>query len=405
MENDGTLKMATPRDTVEHMSKGKIFVGMSGGVDSSVSAALLKKDGYDVVGVFIKVWQADFLPCTWRQERREAMRAAAHIGIPFLTLDLEEEYKKNVVDDMIREYSEGRVPNPDVMCNKYVKFGGFLEFAKKHGADLIATGHYARVKGGSTPFVSTSLGRCAHEDTRTRSSLVEIKNEDGMYHLYTGVDTKKDQSYFLWTLTQEQLAHTLFPIGGMTKPEVRIFAKKMKLPNAMKKDSQGLCFMGPVDMAEFLKHYITCTQGEVLNEEGNTIGVHEGAMLYTIGQRHGFSTEKATPSEEPYFVIKKDIQKNTITVAHQKPVINLPEQKNFTVKHLNDITGILKEGHEGVVAQIRYRGTKHPVNIKKYDQNKSLMEIALLSPEQYIATGQSIVFYHKNECLGGGIIS
>lgn len=367
--------MSTPHDRVEHMNKkGKVFVGMSGGVDSSVSALLLKEEGYDVVGVFIKVWQADFLPCTWRQERRDAMRAAAHIGIPFLTLDLEQEYKHDVVDYMIREYTKGRVPNPDVMCNKYVKFGGFLEFALKHGANFVATGHYARTK-----------------------------NEQGIYHLYAGADTEKDQSYFLWTLTQKQLAHIIFPVGALTKPEVRELAQKAKLPNATKKDSQGLCFMGPVDMAEFLKHYIICTEGEVEDESGNIIGVHEGAMLYTIGQRHGFSTEKATSSEDPYFVVKKDLSRNIITVAHRKPT--LEGRQNFKVEQLNDITGTLKEGREDTTAQIRYRGSRYPTLINRRDQNTNLLHIELLSSEQYVAPGQSIVFYQNNECLGGGIIS
>lgn len=353
--------------------KGKVFVGMSGGVDSSVSAMLLKEEGYDVVGVFIKVWQADFLPCTWREERRDAMRAAAHIGIPFLTLDLEQEYKHNVVDYMIREYAKGRVPNPDVMCNKHVKFGGFLEFAKKHGANFVATGHYARTK-----------------------------RENDIYHLYTGIDTEKDQSYFLWTLTQEQLAQVIFPVGALTKPEVRELARKAELPNATKKDSQGLCFMGPVDMAEFLKHYIVCAKGEVEDADGHIIGVHEGAMLYTIGQRHGFSTEKATSSENPYFVIKKDIPKNTITVAHRKPI--LEERQNFKVEQLNDITGTLKEVLKDVTAQIRYRGSRYPVLINRRDQDTNLLHIELLSSEQYIASGQSIVLYQHDECLGGGVI-
>ena len=367
--------MTSVRDTVDHMNKkGKVFVGMSGGVDSSVSAQLLKDAGYDVVGVFIKVWQASFLPCTWREERRDAMRAAAHIGIPFLTLDLEQEYKDHVVDYMISEYEAGRVPNPDVMCNKHVKFGGFLEFAKAHGADFVATGHYARAQ-----------------------------ETGGSYHLYTGIDEGKDQSYFLWTLTQKELKHILFPIGHLAKPEVRLLAEKMGLPNAAKKDSQGLCFMGPIDMAEFLKHYITCTAGSVLDEEGNMIGKHQGAMLYTIGQRHGFSTEKATPSEDPYFVIKKDMLANTITVAHRTS--RPKEQKSFTVEGVNDITGALGGDTSGIVAQTRYHGEKYPVAIKKNNTDSRLFQIELLSEEQYVASGQSIVFYQGEECLGGGVIS
>ena len=257
--------------------KKKVFVGMSGGVDSSVSVALLKVatpnnfsklfgrptpegfSGYEVVGVFIKVWQADFLPCTWREERREAMRAAAHLGIPLITLDLEKEYKDEVVDYMIREYSMGRVPNPDVMCNKHVKFGAFLEFAKKNGADFIATGHYARIQS-------------SHHTLPPKP-----------YSLLMGVDAEKDQSYFLWTLTQDQLAHTLFPVGHLQKSEVRDLAKEFGLPNAEKKDSQGLCFMGAVDMADFLKHYLKTEVGNVLDKDGNIIGTHQGAILYTIG--------------------------------------------------------------------------------------------------------------------------
>src|SRR3990167_10752607 len=205
----GRAKLATGQALLT--PKPKVLVGLSGGVDSSVAAALLKKDGYDVTGIFIKVWQADFLPCTWREERRDAMRVAAHLDIPFLTLDLEKEYKKEVVDYMIHEYGAGRVPNPDVMCNKHVKFGAFLDFAKKQGADFVATGHYARNE----------------------------KQHDGRFHLLAGLDKEKDQSYFLWMLTQTELAHVLFPVGRLQKSEVRFLAKKFGLPNAEKRDSQG----------------------------------------------------------------------------------------------------------------------------------------------------------------------
>jgi tRNA-specific 2-thiouridylase len=184
---------------MSEVNKKKVFVGLSGGVDSSVSAALLLRDGYEVVGVFIKVWQADFLPCTWREERREAMRAAAHLGIPFVTLDLERAYKEEVVDYMIREYGAGRIPNPDVMCNKYVKFGSFLEYAKAHGADFIATGHYAQIFPAS------------EEDTKETTHA---------FALHAGVDSEKDQSYFLWTLTQHELSSTLFPVGHLLRRKI-----------------------------------------------------------------------------------------------------------------------------------------------------------------------------------------
>jgi len=351
--------------------KKKIFVGMSGGVDSSVSAALLQKEGHDVIGVFIKVWQADFLPCTWREERREAMRAAAHLGIPFLTLDLEKEYKTSVVDYMIREYGMGRIPNPDVMCNKEVKFGAFLKFAESQGADFIATGHYAR----------------------------SIRNEENQYKLFAGVDKEKDQSYFLWTLTQAQLAHTLFPVGHLQKSEVRQLAKQFGLPNAEKKDSQGLCFMGKVDMAEFLKHYLHTSPGEVHDEEGNVIGSHEGALLYTIGQRHGFRTDKETVNERPYFVVGKNLTTNTITVGHREPV-NAKNSARIAVSNLHMIGENFTERND-IVARIRYRGELFPATVA-YENSK--LRVQFPTAIEGLAPGQSIVFYAGEECLGGGII-
>src|SRR3972149_2581934 len=203
------------------MKKKMVFVGLSGGVDSSVTAALLKEQGYEVVGVFIKTWQPDFIECTWPEERRDAMRVAAHLDIPFLTFDLEKEYKKEVGDYMVSEYRAGRTPNPDVMCNKEIKFGAFLQKALAMGADFVATGHYAEIS--------------------------QIRN---VFSLKKSPDPSKDQSYFLWTLTQEQLAHILFPIGHFKKTEVRKLAKKFALPVAEKKDSQGICFLGDIDLKD-----------------------------------------------------------------------------------------------------------------------------------------------------------
>ena len=205
------------------------------------------------------------------------MRVAAHLDIPFVTLDLEKEYKEEVVDYMIAEYRSGRTPNPDVMCNRYVKFGGFFDWAMKEGADVVATGHYARTYNGD---------------------------------LCKGRDDNKDQSYFLWTLTPEKLAKTLFPVGNIEKPEVRALAKKFGLPNAEKKDSQGLCFVGKIDMKEFLKHFIDEKPGDVLNTDGEVVGHHEGALFYTLGERHGFTVTQKTPEDKPYFVIAKDNKKN-----------------------------------------------------------------------------------------------
>ncbi|HYC83407.1 MAG TPA: tRNA 2-thiouridine(34) synthase MnmA, partial [Candidatus Paceibacterota bacterium] len=233
-----------------------VFVGMSGGVDSSVTAALLKKEGYDVVGVFIKAWEPAGYKCTWREDRRDAMRVAAVLEVPFVTLDLEEEYKESVVDYMIGEYRAGRTPNPDVMCNQSVKFGAFYRKAREAGADWVATGHYA-----------------------------QMERSEGKATLKEGADKAKDQSYFLWTMKKEVAEHVLLPIGPYQKPEVRKLAEKFKLPNFAKKDSQGLCFLGHIDVKEFLKAYIDTEEGKVLNEKGEAIGRHDGAFFFTIGER------------------------------------------------------------------------------------------------------------------------
>ena len=357
------------------VERKKIFVGMSGGVDSSVSAALLKEAGHDVVGVFIKVWQADFLPCNWREERREAMRAAAHLNIPFLTLDLEKEYKAEVVDYMIREYGAGRVPNPDVMCNKHVKFGAFLDFALREGADAIATGHYARVLVGDP------------------------------YRLLIGVDSDKDQAYFLWTLGQRELSHAFFPVGGMKKSEVRIRAEKFGLPNAQKKDSQGLCFLGQVNMHDFLKHFVNAVPGAVENEEGKVIGEHDGAMLYTIGQRQGFRVHATDSNTLPYFVLGKDMTANTITVGQRDPEEQVMKikPKGVILEALHSATG--DEGWTGdlLEAQVRYHGERHSVSVEKESGN---IVVRFRDPkEPFVAPGQSLVLYRGEECLGGGVIA
>ena len=269
--------------------KKKVFVGLSGGVDSAVSATLLKKQGYEVVGVFIKTWHPDFLECNEEDERRDAMRVAAFLDIPFLTFDLADVYKKEVADYMIREYKEGRTPNPDVMCNKEVKFGTFLKKAISMGADCVATGHYARV-----------LSPCEGGVPEGRGGLLK------------GKDPSKDQSYFLWTLKQEQLERIVFPIGNLKKTEVRKLAKKFNLPVAEKKDSQGICFLGAVDLKEFLKHYIKFKKGKVCDEKGEVIGHHEGAVFYTLGERHGFTITKKKSTDGPYYIVGKDIKKNTL---------------------------------------------------------------------------------------------
>ncbi|MFQ5541083.1 MAG: tRNA 2-thiouridine(34) synthase MnmA, partial [Candidatus Paceibacteria bacterium] len=267
-----------------------VFVGLSGGVDSAVSALLLKREGYRVVGAFIKVWEPDFLPCTSLEDRLSAMRVAAHLEIPFVSYDLAEEYKKSVVDYFIGEYKAGRTPNPDVMCNRTIKFGAFWERARADGADFIATGHYAqRIK--NSDFVN-----------HYNPHLIENSDLRNHYRLYRGVDETKDQSYFLWTLTQDDLSHALFPIGGVKKSAVRRIASKAGLPNAGRKDSQGLCFLGHVDMREFLKHYLPVKRGSIYGTGGEKLGAHDGVAFYTIGQRVSLSTG------EKMYVVGKDVK-------------------------------------------------------------------------------------------------
>lgn len=355
----------------------KVFVGVSGGVDSSVALALLKNQGYQVVGVFIRTWQPDWIECTWRDERRDAMRVCAHLDVPFVELDLEEEYKKGVADYMITEYKKGRTPNPDVMCNREVKFGGFLKWALSQGADYIATGHYVGIKKNT---------------------------ENNLFSLLRGNDTQKDQSYFLWTLTQDQLTHCLFPLGQYQKSQVRDLAKKFNLPTAIKKDSQGICFIGEIDMKEFLKHYIEIHPGKVLDSQSQIIGNHTGALFYTIGERHGFTIDaqhKGT-HDTPYYVVSKDVQKNTITVSQN------PETSEFLHNEINlcdvvDNQNIFKKDMS-LYGQIRYRGQLHRMNICSYDRARKSMHILFCDTALSVAPGQSLVLYRDGKCLGGGIV-
>ena len=352
----------------------RVFVGVSGGVDSSVTAAILKDEGYDVTGVFIRTWTPEFLECSWRDERRDAIRVCAHLGIPFLECDGEEAYKRGVADYMIGEYKLGRTPNPDVMCNREVKFGVFWNFAKSHGADFIATGHYAQNKNNS---------------------------------LYKGKDESKDQCYFLWTLTKDDLSHTLFPVGFLEKSDVRKKALKYGLPTATKKDSQGICFLGEVNMKDFLKHYIEEKEGNVILarpdglgiENGEILGTHNGALFVTLGERLSFNNLKKSINDLPYYVIHKDIEKNEIVVSNNNPLSESHKEDSFYKKEFDLINTVFREEiieNKVYNAQIRYHGEFYKVTIIG---NKVIFEEAIL-----VAPGQSIVFYDKNICIGGGIV-
>lgn len=383
---------STANSATKKTRGAKVYVGMSGGVDSAVSAYLLKQQGYDVTGVFIKVWQPDNTDCGWKDERRDAMRVAAVLDIPFLTLDFSTEYKREVVDYMIEEYRAGRTPNPDVMCNRYVKFGSFLQYALANGADYVATGHYAQIT----------------QVTNDPTQKFEMKE---------GADANKDQSYFLWTLTQEDLKHTLFPIGHLQKRDVRKIAEKAGLPVFDKKDSQGVCFIGHLDMKEFLKEYIDTKEGDVLNTAGDVIGKHDGAVLYTIGERHGFTFNTKTTENEPHFVVSKDIIANTITVAPKSAFESLSNDATSslagksisadsdyvkdTVKIKNVSFSQNIENYIGkkIDARIRYRQERQSCVISKE------YIITFDSPQKGMAEGQSVVLYNGNTCLGGGILN
>ncbi len=340
--------------------KKKVFVGLSGGVDSAVSAALLRDQDYDVTGVFIKVWHPDFLPCTWRDERRDAMRVAAKLNIPFLFFDFEEEYKKEVAEVMIEEYKKGRTPNPDILCNREVKFGAFWKKAKEMGADYIATGHYAQIIDGA---------------------LCESK------------DKEKDQTYFLWTLNPSDLEHILFPVGHLKKLEVRGLARKYGLAQADKKDSQGICFIGKVGIEEFLSHFVNVQKGNVLNAKGEVIGSHNGAIFYTLGERHGFNVTKKSNDSEAFYVISKDVLKNTITVSNIPLEIQNSKKSTITItnSNLRNLNGWSK-----FQARIRYRQQKFPIEIQG--------DKIYLLESQTVAEGQSLVVYRNNEVIGGGIV-
>jgi tRNA-specific 2-thiouridylase len=357
----------------------RVFVGLSGGVDSSVSSALLQKAGYNVTGVFIKIWQPEWTECTMKDDRLDAMRVCAHLGIPFKEIDLTEEYKRDVVDYMIAEYAAGRTPNPDVACNKNVKFGSFFDWAIENGADCIATGHYAQI--------------------------VKQKAQDGeRFMLRTSHDTNKDQTYFLWTLTQKQLARTLFPVGNLEKKEVRRLAERFGLPTSGKKDSQGLCFVGHVDIKEFLSRYVPQKRGDVLNAQGEVIGYHDGAHFLTIGERHGFTITARNNAEgtqthadsKPQYIISKDIKNNTVTAAPKTESYDI-SYDSVILSQANWIGGIVPDAHKTYEAQIRYHGMRYRCFVKG-----NLVTFSDLP--QAIALGQSLVIYDRDICIGGGIM-
>lgn len=338
-----------------------VFVGLSGGVDSAVSAALLRSAGHEVVGVFIKIWQPEFLECSWRADRLDAMRVAASLSIPFREIDLSRDYEQRVVRTMIDAYARGRTPNPDIACNESVKFGAFAAWALKEGASAVATGHYAR-----------------RETTGGRPCIAR------------GIDAAKDQSYFLCRTPAAILDRIMFPIGGMRKDDVRRAALRYALPNAAKPDSQGLCFVGDISMPEFLRRFMTPVPGEVLDSAGMVIGRHEGAVLYTIGQRHGFVLTNAP--ERPHYVLGTDVERNTITVTDDRSqTMRASIAITDPVWHIGPVEG------RSYLAQVRYREAPSRAELR----NATIV----FEQPRVIAPGQSVVLYDGDRMLGGGVAS
>lgn len=377
-------------------TKKKVFVALSGGVDSSVAAALLKKEGYEVTGVFMQNWSDEKLSnCPYKEDRDSAMRVAARLSIPFETWNFEKEYKERVVDDMIWGYKRGNTPNPDVMCNKEIKFDLFLKRALQNGADFIATGHYAKLK--------------PEFHTVDRPGYLE-KERGVTYRLLKAADKRKDQSYFLWTLTQEQLKHIMFPLGDFEKPEVRKMAAKFNLPTAHRKDSQGICFVGMVDLPDFLAHWIKPQEGKILDlETGEEVGTHNGVWFFTIGQRHGLGIggRKGMKEGDAYFVAKKDISTNTLYVVRGRTHPALYSHA-LVAEQVNWIAGYPKKG-VWYKARVRYRGDLVACRFEMEHVGRRSrsgdVSVTFKTPQWAVASGQSVVFYdNKGEMMGGGII-
>lgn len=357
---------------IENQINKKVFVAMSGGVDSSVVAALLKEQGYDITGVFMKNWSGDDFglqaDCPWEKDQQDVEVVCKVLDIPFMSFNFEKEYRDKVVSYFFNEFKAGRTPNPDVMCNKEIKFGIFLDKALAMGADLIATGHYARVR--------------------------KVKN--GEYELLKGIDNNKDQSYFLCELNQEQLSKTLFPIGELTKPEVRKLAEKYKLPVFNKPDSQGICFVGEINVAKYLRANIAIHKGEIIDADSNeVVGQHDGIEFYTIGQREGLNLGGAA---EPYFVIGKNKEENQLLVAMGKknPLLFKKEVSFTDFKWLNKPSSV---DTNNLSAMIRYR--QAPA-IGKLNLEKHIFEFE--QPQRAVAEGQLLAIYENDILRASAVI-
>lgn len=405
----------------------RVFVGMSGGVDSSLTAALLVEQGYDVTGVYMKNWSQDLpgMKCPWAEDLADAKRVAVQLGIDFEVFDFEHEYKERVVQYMIDEYKLGRTPNPDIMCNQEVKFKLFLDTALERGADMIATGHYARVSKDNTSGEESERAQVSrsHDESSLNSlhpaglaalgqssdgqefsdnssgtlTTAHLSDPSPSATLKRARDDNKDQTYFLYRVTGEALGHTLFPLGEYTKPEVRQMAEERGLVTARKKDSVGICFVGQIGIREFLSNYVTTRPGDIIDTATQqSIGRHDGAIFYTLGQRHGLSVGGGLP----YYVVGKDMERNEVYVS-----TNLSDEsmwrKQITLQSVHWINEAPSEGEYQV--RIRHRSPLVTAHLL-YGENGDV-RLALTDSQRAIAPGQSTVIYDGDVCLGGGIVA
>jgi tRNA-uridine 2-sulfurtransferase len=374
----------------------KVLVALSGGIDSAVSAYLLIKQGYEVEAAFMKNWSSTKglinNECPWLQDRQDALRVAAFLRIPLHTLDFEKQYQDTVMTYFFQEYQEGRTPNPDVMCNKEIKFKLLYNWAINKGFDYLATGHYAQIK-------------------ESRS-----KKQESSHRLCRSKDEFKDQTYFIYNIKPEQLPHILFPIGGMKKTAVRALAKKLKLPNADKKESMGLCFVGKIRLQEFLNQKLQPKAGPIVDQNNQKIGEHQGLHNFTIGQRQGIRVG----ATGPYYVTKKDLKTNTLFVTNNPKDKNLETREieihsvNFIntdfrlqIADLNQKSKILASPagrkNQKLTGRYRHQGELVPLTIRQIDKNH--YHIIFKKPQKAIASGQSLVLYDGKACMGGGVIA
>ncbi len=357
------------------MAEMNIIVGMSGGVDSSVAALLLKQQGHALRGVFMKNWEGDDVDdhCAAEEDLKDARQVCETLEIPLQGVNFADQYWDRVFSYFLQEYGAGRTPNPDILCNREIKFRAFLDYALARGADKIATGHYAR-----------------------------IRERDGRYQLLRGQDHNKDQSYFLYTLNQEQLARSLFPVGELDKPAVRKLAERHKLITFNKKDSTGICFIGERDFRAFLKHYLPAQPGEIQTPDGERLGRHDGLMYYTLGQRQGLGIGGVRGhAGATWYVADKDLQNNILIVVdgHAHPLLH---SRQLTAGDLHWISGESPTAPFRCTARTRYRQADTACTIDAL--HNATCEVTFDDPQWAITPGQSIVFYQDEVCLGGGII-